>query len=345
MNPAAGRNKALNDSVAPRAIAQAQAVYQEQTGNRHCGRRHSRLDKGNNNPGITQRLQNALKVSKHRTTLNMIICADDFGLREDIDEAILELCGLGRLNAVSCMVQLARCDNGLMTRLLEHQSQVDIGLHLCLTDEGLPLSPATGVSISAHPSFGVLFRRALLGQLQAEQVSEQVSAQYELFFRKSGRKPDHIDGHLHAHQLPVVRRGLLDFVLSLPPESRPYIRNTHLSVSKIRRAGLPWIKAGLIGNLGGRMKKALVARQMPTNDKFAGIYDFADWRRYPELFPKFAACLDGPNDILVVHPGRNESWRQTEFQTLREVQLPDAGLNRFQRRPWPEITQPRSPKA
>jgi hypothetical protein len=275
----------------------------------------------------------------------MIICADDFGLREDVDEAILELCKFGRLSAVSCMVGLARCDHGLMTRLLEHQPRVDVGLHLCLTDEGLPLSPsAAGVS-SHHPPFGVLLRRALLGRLRANEVLKQISAQYELFIRKSGRKPDHIDGHLYVHQLPVVRRSLLDFVLSFLPEDRPYIRNTCLSVKEVRRAGLPWLKAGLVGSLGGRMKKALLARQLPTNDKFAGIYDFADWRRYPQFFPRFAAYLDGLNDILVVHPGRNESWRKSEFDTLHEVSLSGSRLNRFQRGPMQAVTQPQSPKA
>jgi hypothetical protein len=261
----------------------------------------------------------------------MIICADDFGLREDIDEAILELCRLRKLSAVSCMVVLARCDNASMTRLLEHQSQVDIGLHLCLTDEGLPLSSPTALQGSRHPAFSVLLRRALFRQLRPDEIFKQVSAQYELFVQKSGRKPDHIDGHLHAHQLPIVRRGLLDFVLTLRPEERPYIRNTQTSVNKLRRTGLPWIKAGLIGYLGRQMKKTLGAKQLLTNEALAGIYDFSDWRRYSQLFPKFTACLDHPNDILVTHPGRKESWRMSEFETVRAVSLSDSTFNRFQR--------------
>ena len=70
----------------------------------------------------------------------MIICADDYGLREDIDRAILELCNRRRLTAVSCMVLFERCNAGALKRLLAHEGNVDIGLHLCLTDEGLPLS-------------------------------------------------------------------------------------------------------------------------------------------------------------------------------------------------------------
>lgn len=265
----------------------------------------------------------------------MIICADDFGLREDIDEAILELCRLRKLSAVSCMVDLVRCDKAMMTRLSEYQSQVDIGLHLCLTDEGLPLSSST---VPRHPPFSVLLRRVLFRQSRPDEIFKQVSAQYELFVRKSGRNPDHIDGHLHAHQLPVVRQALLNFVLTLPPEQRPYIRNTCMSLNKLRRAGLPWIKAGLIGSFGRQMKTALQARQLSTNVEFAGIYDFTDWRRYPQLFPKFIACLPHPNGMLVVHPGVKESWRKSEFETLRAVALSDLSLNRFQRRiPRPAV--------
>src|SRR2546422_7241019 len=45
----------------------------------------------------------------HHADFIMILCADDYGLSEDIDRAILELCRSGRLTAVSCMVALERC--------------------------------------------------------------------------------------------------------------------------------------------------------------------------------------------------------------------------------------------
>src|SRR6267378_1483635 len=165
----------------------------------------------------------------------MIICADDFGLREDIDQAILELCSLGKLSAVSCMVVLARCNSEALGRLLACSSGVDVGLHLCLTAQGLPLPLSASGLKSKRPSFTLMLRCVSLGHLRSEEVFQQVSAQYELFVRKSGRRPDHIDGHLHAHQLPAVRRGLLDFVLSLSPDRRPYIRNTYMPVNEIRR--------------------------------------------------------------------------------------------------------------
>jgi hypothetical protein len=258
----------------------------------------------------------------------MIICADDFGLREDIDRAILELCALGKLSAVSCMVLFKRCDPKVLSGLLAHQAKVDIGLHLCLTDEGLPL--ALPLTADKLPKFKSLFQRAMLGRINPQDIFRQISVQYELFVAECGRSPSHIDGHLHAHQLPGVRAVLADFVRSLPPEHRPYVRNTRISIGAIRRQKLPWIKAAIIGEFGRRMQSALRAAKVPTNEGFTGIYDFKQWRRYPGYLPKFADGLHKPNGILVVHPGLEENWRRQEFESLRNLVLMDGRLNRFQ---------------
>src|SRR5207247_168311 len=114
----------------------------------------------------------------------MIICADDFGLREDIDQAILELCSLGRLSAVSCMVALARCDSEELGRLLACPPGVDVGLHLCLTDERLPLPLSASGLKSKQPSFTLMLQCASLGRLRSQEVFQRVSAQYELFVQK-----------------------------------------------------------------------------------------------------------------------------------------------------------------
>ena len=250
----------------------------------------------------------------------MILCADDFGLRDDIDQAILELCGLGRLSAVSCMVALDRCETGALKKLLAHQDSVDIGLHLCLADETLPHFPA----------YGPYLRRSLLGRITARESFSEISAQYEMFVQKCGRRPDYIDGHLHAHQLPGVREGLIRFVLGLPADGRPYIRNTREPLWNIRRKKLPWLKTAFIGAFGQRFLTKLRAAGLSTNAGFAGIYDFRDWQKYPEYFPRFVSCLADRNGIMVVHPGVREDWRRQEFKTLREFRFAPGALKRFQ---------------
>ena len=264
----------------------------------------------------------------------MILCADDYGLREDINHAILELAESGRLSAVSCMVVLEGCTPAVLAALLAHQDRVDVGLHLCLTDEGQPLSQPPGLRGASRESgsFGVLLRRSLQGQVRRQDIAREVSAQYELFTQKCGRAPNYIDGHLHAHQLPGVRNGLIDFVLSLPAGSRPYVRNTGLPASTLFRRRLPWTKALFIGFLGAGLRKRLCAAEVETNDGFAGIYDFRRWSRYREYLPRFIACLSRPNGILVTHPGHAEDWRRQEFAAVREFPFEQAALNRFQRK-------------
>ncbi|HEV2694919.1 MAG TPA: ChbG/HpnK family deacetylase, partial [Verrucomicrobiae bacterium] len=177
----------------------------------------------------------------------MIICADDYGMRADIDRAILQLCGEDKLSAVSCMVLFERCDSALMEKLRELEAWVDIGLHFCLTNENLPLSAPLEKTVL--PEFKTLFRRSLFRTLKHEEVTSLLTAQYNLFVQKSGRTPDYIDGHQHAHQLPVVAEAVGHFVRHLPGR-KPYVRNTRLSTRELRQKGLPSLKAGFIGSFG-----------------------------------------------------------------------------------------------
>jgi hypothetical protein len=258
----------------------------------------------------------------------MIVCADDYGMGEDIDRAILELCSSNRLSAVSCMVALERCGRDVLKPLLELKAGVDIGLHFCIADETLTALE----NKKSLPAFGTIFRQSLLGQIRANEIRSEIAAQYELFLKKCGRPPDYIDGHLHAHQLPGIREGLIEFVSTLPAKSRPYIRNTCEPVKNLRKHRLPWLKAAFIGGFGARMQSELRSADISTNDGFAGIYDFKNYRHYPEYFPGFAACLQRKNGILVVHPGHIENWRRSEFEFLRDSSSAFGTPNRFQSR-------------
>jgi hypothetical protein len=261
----------------------------------------------------------------------MILCADDYGLRDDIDSAILELVASHKISAVSCMVVFERCSRTCLAELLNFRDQIDVGLHLCLTDEGLALSETSSVQPGQFPPFSALLKSALRGQIEPQQVVRQISLQYALFYQKCGRHPDFVDGHLHAHQLPGIREGLLSFVSSLPTDDRPYIRNTKMSWLDIWWHRLPWLKTMAIGFFGSRLFVQLGRQGILTNDGFAGIYDFRNWRKYSRYLPRFMACLHQPNGLLVVHPGQEEAWRQQEFRTLGEFVFTDGTPNRFRR--------------
>jgi hypothetical protein len=247
----------------------------------------------------------------------MIVCADDFGLREDIDEAILELCAARKLSAVSCMVLFEGCSAPSLQRLSRFQEHIDIGLHLCLTQEPAALSPRQSGAPLLFQSYADCLRATWRRKAARPELEAEIVSQYEMFEARCGRGPDYIDGHLHIHQAPGVRDALIAFTNSLPPKSRPYVRNTYLPIARLAQGRLPWAKALIIGSFGKRMAAALKAKRISTNDGFAGIYDFPRWKSFPGYLPRFVNCLTQPNGLLVVHPGKTEDWRRREFETLR----------------------------
>ena len=171
----------------------------------------------------------------------------------------------------------------------------------------------------------------MLGRIDSQHITALLSAQYNLFVEKAGRIPDYIDGHLHVHQLPGVREGILNFVRSLPESRRPYVRNTYLELKKVRKWRLPFFKAVAIGAFGSRMRRQLRSSGIPTNDGFAGIYDFRKWQLYDTYLPRFVGALSQPNSMLVVHPGTREAWRRQEYTLLKEFPFPGGTPNRFVR--------------
>ncbi len=260
----------------------------------------------------------------------MIVCADDYGLRPDIDAAILDLCQRSRLSAVSCMVSLQRCEPALLKQLFLLPVGIDVGLHLCFTREGVPWSAGAQEAMAAAPCYRTLLNRALTGRLDASTLQRQIEIQHRLFVEKTGRPPAHIDGHLHAHQLPGIREALLQFVLSLPAHERPYVRNTALPLKSQLRHRLPIAKAFVIGRFGKTWHQKLARAGLPTNNGFVGIYDFRKWHEFPRYVRRFVTCLAGDrNGMLVVHPGRDENWRKQEYTTLREFTFPGGPPNRF----------------
>ncbi len=259
----------------------------------------------------------------------MIVCADDYGLSDGVNDAILALAEHQKLSAVSCLVALERCSSEVVAPL--KRLDVDLGLHLCLTtDERLPL--ATGISSSGGvpAPFRRLLATSLARRLPHHELINHIRSQYELFERKLGRAPDFIDGHLYVHQLPGLRDALVKFILSLEEHSRPYVRNTALSILELRQRGLPTAKAALIALFGKSMFRRLRKAGLPTNDGFAGIYDFREAARYREYLPGFVACLPNPTGLLVVHPGHDQDWRAKEFSALSDFEFP-SGPARFAR--------------
>jgi len=263
----------------------------------------------------------------------MIVCADDFGLAGDINRAVINLVERGRISAVSCMVALAHFDRVAFSDLWKHKEKVDVGLHLTLTDIS-PVYGRSGVKSLLHPS-GVLhsmdslLRRGLWGAVNPDDVAREVRSQYDCFMKYAGCPPDYLDSHLHVHQFPGVREGVLQFLDTLDPVTGPYVRNSAMSFWKITRQGVSPLKCMTIGFFGNRFRKALEKRGFKTNSGFAGIYAYDQYRAYPAFHKRFVDCMESRTGILMTHPGKVEAWREIEYRTLLDTELLAGKNNRF----------------
>ncbi len=133
----------------------------------------------------------------------MIVNADDFGLTDGVNQAILELSSKGHVTSTSVMV------NHLMHQNLKVPDNlpelIGLGIHLNLTS-GAPILPPedTSTLVDTDGNFSQveeIFENTSTYNLM--QIEKEWRAQIISFVIKFGR-PDHLDSHHHVHLLPRI---------------------------------------------------------------------------------------------------------------------------------------------
>lgn len=228
-------------------------------------------------------------------TINL--CADDFGYHPAINQAVLGLLSQGRLSATSVMTNAPYAERGA-TDLKRWASLARVGLHINLT-EFEAASPAGRSVIQPLKS---LMYQAYRRRLSSTAVAEEIEAQLQLFIDYFGQLPSFIDGHQHVHQLPGVRRALLNIYRRYYPDATALVR-----LPKQRLYGLHpryWrlgLKPWLIRLTGAkRLGWLLTQNGIPHNTSFSGIYHFNS-DSYRHYFQAFLEQIDHEG-WLMCHP-------------------------------------------
>ena len=229
-------------------------------------------------------------LSKH----TIVVCADDYGIEPGVNEAIVELAQLGRLSATSCLTHAPHfAEHAGALQVLD----IDVGLHINFTESlGAP---------GQYQPLPTLILSAYLRKLGMQDVYKQISEQLDTFEHHMGRAPDFMDGHLHVHQLPVIRDALMRILTERYRGAMPWVRNTQ--PGKLS-SGLPFkqrVKAHIIGFLGANALSAQAKKiGVPMNRNFFGAYDFS------QPHPPYAAMLDawmqhaGRGSLIMTHPAK-----------------------------------------
>ncbi len=203
----------------------------------------------------------------------LIVCADDFGLDEAVNEAVERASRNGILTCASLMVGApAAADAVARARRLPG---LRVGLHLVLVD-GRPVLPAAAIPALVDTTGG--FRRGMVtagfrfffSPAVRRQLAAEIRAQFEAF-RATGLVLDHVNAHKHMHLHPTVAQLLITI-------GRDYglraVRVPAEPVTALRRAGPgpgSLAAAALNAPWAALLRRRVAAAGLRANDHLLGV--------------------------------------------------------------------------
>lgn len=188
----------------------------------------------------------------------LIINADDFGLTEGVNQAVIECYQRGVVSSATLLVTGGAAKQA--GALAGAHKKLGVGLHLNLTSGEPVLPPASIKSLVGNdghfPGLASAVMRLTTGWARGAELEAEIAAQIERCL-KLGIVPTHIDSHHHLHAHPRLRRIIT------------------------RVCGRMGINKARGYHMGGRSPKALVVRAaaaipattqaLKTPERFFGI--------------------------------------------------------------------------
>jgi hopanoid biosynthesis associated protein HpnK len=155
--------------------------------------------------------QQAARDVRTSTQRRLIVNADDFGMSEEVNEAVIRAYKEGVLTSTSLMVTGAAFENAV--KLAREHSGLAVGIHL-VTVVGKSVLPHSEIptlvdcegNFSNNPVAAGL--RYYFSMQSRRELRKELAAQFDRF-RSSGLPLSHIDGHLHLHVHPVIFNAAL----------------------------------------------------------------------------------------------------------------------------------------
>ena len=262
--------------------------------------------------------------SSHRLdTQGLTVCADDFGLKPSVDEAILELVGRGRLNAVSCMSggnSIETSAPRLRAALADAPLPVQIGLHVTLTEYAPVTDQLSFATNGQLPTLGWLMKHCFLGTPDRQALRIEVARQIALFIELFDQPPAFIDGHQHVHLLPAIRDVVIETASMDAPNA--WMRSCRLGLWDLVSLPTSRGKAAFLSWLSIAFERRLRRQGIAFNRAFFGVNDFRTDQEFSKLMRHWTDLAARKNDVALImcHPGKESG--------PEEVSIPDPIRNR-----------------
>ena len=280
----------------------------------------------------------------------LIVNADDFGLTEGVNRAIVDGHKNGIISSTTLMANGMAFDSAVEAG--STLPGLGIGVHLNLT-QGRPVCPASEVpSIltsegSFYPSPGNLAGRILARKVEPQDVENELRSQIQKA-ASAGVHITHLDGHKHIHLLPpvfnVVVKLACEFGINcvrLPIEQA----SSALGPLQSGRRGWPrmakqYLLGRALSTLAGCQAKKVADAGLYRPESFFGLSQtgFLDSAMLEQMLRDLP---DGTSEIMC-HPGyvdelllrtrtRLLSQRETELRALTSPHIRwlvnDLGIN------------------
>lgn len=225
--------------------------------------------------------------------IQTIVNADDFGMSENVNQAIC-LCFEKRIITNTTLMVNMPYANDAVILAKEHGFAERVGLHLNLT-AGTPLTMkirSNRLFCDSNGNFNAKFhlstsKRLHIGKEEAEAVREEIEAQIRRYLA-FGLPEKHMDSHHHAHTDMSVFHELAPLLHKYGFKSMRISRNMYEKTSVFNSCYKKLYN--------GKVKRL----RLKTADYFGSFHDFS---AYFDKLPENALVE------IMLHPMFSEEWR------------------------------------
>lgn len=258
----------------------------------------------------------------------LIINADDFGLTQGVNRAIVEAHSHGVVTSATLMANAAAFEDAIQRA--KSTPGLSMGCHVVLVD-GLPVlsgqqTPTLTPGKTAdrfYQSLSSFALRAVGGRIDADEIEAEATAQIRKL-QAAGIVVSHLDTHKHTHIFPQVLRPLLRAARACGVTA---VRNPfgplHLSVlAKRPSLWKQYSKVMVLSRMGKSFRKSVTGAGLASPDGTVGIV--ATGALDNRLFGSIVDTLPAGTWELVCHPGYNDAELgsiRTRLRESREVEL------------------------
>ncbi len=274
----------------------------------------------------------------------LIVNADDFGLTEGVNAAVVELNRAGALTSATLMATAGSFAEAVSDS--KTLPSLGVGCHVVLVD-GTPALPADKIPSLIDPSApnSARFRSKLSGfvtdllrgRISDSEIEAEATAQIQKL-KAAGIAVTHVDTHKHTHMFPRVLRPLLRAALAsgVAAIRNPFEPNWSLNATA--NAGhVRKMQVRLLRSQSASFTQEVTRAGLLTTDGAIGV--LATGTLDAQTIRNLLAAMPEGTWELVCHPGYNDAALQQERTRLlasREVErtallatIPNADVERI----------------